>query len=258
MCSPLGVKGQAASWSCAMSLESCPEWEPLSQIAAHYRTACRSSGSGGDSSQIPALEPHGRPLLGVWACENCCFEGSAKASRKGAGALLKGAACGPAGQPGHPIPHMGWAPLIPSVPKVPPLLPSMSAAPALGWYLSVHSYAAATTEEPAALRPTVVFWRRAVTAAVCRTSWRLPSFPPGGKSGPVGQECLGRGCAGWNAAETLALSSAAGANASPPGSTARPRRARVRAWREKPWLLLTLAVAEMAGSLACGSGVIGL
>ncbi|MCT4368165.1 MULTISPECIES: imidazole glycerol phosphate synthase subunit HisH [Synechococcaceae] len=126
----------------------------------------------------------GRPLLGICLGLQLLFEGSDEGKAEGLG-LLKGRVRALPASPGHPIPHMGWAPLIPSRPT--PLLPS-ECAPA--WVYFVHSYAAAP-EEPGCAAATVVFGEGAVTAAVWQDNLAACQFHPE-KSGPVGQRMLGR------------------------------------------------------------------
>lgn len=101
----------------------------------------------------------GRPLLGICLGLQLLFERSAEGRAEGLG-LLEGRVEALPRWPGHPIPHMGWAPLLPANPS--PLLP---AATPESWMYFVHSYAAMPTN-PACVTARVAWGQTAVTAAV--------------------------------------------------------------------------------------------
>ena len=75
----------------------------------------------------------GRPLLGICLGLQLLFESSEEGQAPGLG-LLAGRVRALPRRPGHPIPHMGWAPLLPGQPS--PLLPAEE-PPA--WVYFVHS-----------------------------------------------------------------------------------------------------------------------
>lgn len=78
----------------------------------------------------------GMPLLGICLGLQLLFEASDEGQAGGLG-LLKGRVRALPRLSGHPIPHMGWAPLLPAEPS--PLLPA--GLPPV-WVYFVHSYAA--------------------------------------------------------------------------------------------------------------------
>ncbi|MFO0016419.1 MAG: imidazole glycerol phosphate synthase subunit HisH [Synechococcaceae cyanobacterium] len=126
----------------------------------------------------------GRPLLGICLGLQLLFEASDEGQAAGLG-LLPGRVRALPRQPGHPIPHMGWAPLLPGEPS--PLLPA-GEPPA--WVYFVHSYAADPSD--AALVTAWVDWAGTpVTAAVWQGVIAACQFHPE-KSGPVGEAMLGR------------------------------------------------------------------
>jgi glutamine amidotransferase len=126
----------------------------------------------------------GGPLLGICLGLQLLFEGSDEGSRAGLG-ILAGRVKALPRRPGHPIPHMGWEPLLPAQPS--PLLPA--GAPE-AWMYFVHSYAA----EPADPRCTtaqVSFAGDPLTAAVWQGRVGACQFHPE-KSGPSGEAMLRR------------------------------------------------------------------
>ncbi|MEB3326068.1 MAG: imidazole glycerol phosphate synthase subunit HisH [Cyanobacteriota bacterium] len=118
----------------------------------------------------------GRPLLGICLGLQLLFEGSAEGQQEGLG-LLAGRVEALQRWPGHPIPHMGWAPLIPAAPS--PLLP---AATPESWVYFVHSYAAVPTD-PACVTAQVAWGEGAVTAAVWKGVIGACQFHPEKSSG---------------------------------------------------------------------------
>ncbi|MCT0247434.1 imidazole glycerol phosphate synthase subunit HisH [Synechococcus sp. CS-205] len=133
---------------------------------------------------LRAWSHKGRPLLGICLGLQLLFEGSEEGEAPGLG-LFRGTVRALPSSPGHPIPHMGWAPLIPTNPS--PLLPE-GHPPA--WVYFVHSYAAAP-DDSACSTADVLFADRAVTAAVWQDNLAACQFHPE-KSGPQGQRMLGR------------------------------------------------------------------
>jgi glutamine amidotransferase len=130
----------------------------------------------------------GRPLLGICLGLQLLFEASDEGQAAGLG-LLPGRVRALPRRPGHPIPHMGWAPLLPAEPS--PLLPA-GEPPA--WVYFVHSFAAHPSD--AALVTAWVDWAGTpVTAAVWQGVIAACQFHPE-KSGPVGEAMLGRWL-GW-------------------------------------------------------------
>jgi glutamine amidotransferase len=128
----------------------------------------------------------GRPLLGICLGLQLLFEASEEGQARGLG-LLGGTVRALPPFAGHPIPHMGWAPLIPATPS--PLLPEGTPVEE-EWVYFVHSYAA----EPAdpATNTAMVDWAgTAVTAAVWTDGIAACQFHPE-KSGPVGEGMLRR------------------------------------------------------------------
>ena len=126
----------------------------------------------------------GRPLLGICLGLQLLFEASDEGSRPGLG-LLPGVVRALPRRAGHPIPHMGWEPLIPASPS--PLLPEGSPE---SWMYFVHSYAA-EPGDPGLATARVDFAGEAVTAAVWRGAIGACQFHPE-KSGPHGEAMLRR------------------------------------------------------------------
>jgi glutamine amidotransferase len=139
------------------------------------------------SGLVPALKQWcqaDRPLLGICLGLQLLFEGSDEGQAAGLG-LLAGRVRALPRTPGHPVPHMGWAPLLPATPT--PLLP-LGAEPA--WVYFVHSYAA-EPREPSAIAARVRFGEMEVTAAVWQGSIAACQFHPE-KSSSDGQAMLRR------------------------------------------------------------------
>jgi glutamine amidotransferase len=139
------------------------------------------------SGLAPAIQQWcaaGRPLLGICLGLQLLFERSDEGTAEGL-AVLSGAVRALPRQPGQPIPHMGWEPLLPASPS--PLLPAD--APEC-WVYFVHSYAAEPSD-PGCVTARVVFGNTAVTAAVWQGAVGACQFHPE-KSGPHGQAILRR------------------------------------------------------------------
>ncbi len=126
----------------------------------------------------------GRPLLGICLGLQLLFEGSDEGQARGL-ALLAGRVRALPPSPGHPIPHMGWAPLLPARPS--PLL--LADAPE-NWVYFVHSYAA-DPADPEAITARVDWAGQPVTAAIWQGGIAACQFHPE-KSGPVGEAMLRR------------------------------------------------------------------
>jgi len=126
----------------------------------------------------------GRPLLGICLGLQLLFEGSEEGSRTGLG-LLAGRVRALPRVPHHPIPHMGWAPLLPGVAS-----PLLGAEQRDAWVYFVHSYAAAPEH-----RDSITAWvdwaGTPVTAAIWQDTIAACQFHPE-KSGPVGVAMLQR------------------------------------------------------------------
>lgn len=118
----------------------------------------------------------GRPLLGICLGLQLLFEGSSEGEAEGLG-LLAGQVEALPRWPGHPIPHMGWAPLVPGVPS--PLLPSDTPD---HWMYFVHSYAA-VPKDPACVTAHVVWGEGVATAAVWQGVIGACQFHPEKSSG---------------------------------------------------------------------------
>jgi len=126
----------------------------------------------------------GRPLLGICLGLQLLFEASDEGRTEGLG-LLAGRVRALPRSPGHPIPHMGWAPLLPAAPS--PLLPAGTPET---WVYFVHSFAA-DPRDPA-MNTALVDWAGTpVTAAVWHGGIAACQFHPE-KSGPDGAAMLGR------------------------------------------------------------------
>ncbi|MFN7227617.1 MAG: imidazole glycerol phosphate synthase subunit HisH [Synechococcaceae cyanobacterium] len=138
----------------------------------------------------------GRPLLGICLGLQLLFDASDEGSSTGIG-LLAGRVRALPRVPHHPIPHMGWAPLLPA--SASPLLPVDPAEQA--WVYFVHSYAAECSD-PAIVTAHVTYAGTPVTAAVWSGTVAACQFHPE-KSGPVGEAMLARWL-GWLAGRTTA------------------------------------------------------
>ena len=137
----------------------------------------------------------GQPLLGICLGLQLLFEASEEGQETGLG-LLAGRVRALPKMPHHPIPHMGWAPLLPATPS--PLLPVDHLE---DWVYFVHSYAA-DPRDPAIVTAWVDWGGVPVTAAVWHGAIAACQFHPE-KSGPVGEAMLHRWL-GWLAQrETL-------------------------------------------------------
>ena len=146
---------------------------------------------GGLAEAITAWCAAGRPLLGICLGLQPLFEASDEGDAAGLGLLQVRVRALPR-QPGHPIPHMGWEPLVPANPS--PLLPAGSPE---SWVYFVHSYAAEPSD-PACNTALVRFADTAVSAAVWQGAIGACQFHPE-KSGPHGEAILRRWLA-WLAA----------------------------------------------------------
>jgi glutamine amidotransferase len=140
--------------------------------------------SAGLEKPLQASCAAGRPLLGICLGLQLLFEASDEGQAAGLG-LLPGRVRALPRHPGHPIPHMGWAPLLPAAPS--PLLPT-GEPPA--WVYFVHSYAA-DPRDPALITAWVDWAGTPVTAAVWQGVIAACQFHPE-KSGPVGEAMLRR------------------------------------------------------------------
>ncbi|MFO8239301.1 MAG: imidazole glycerol phosphate synthase subunit HisH [Prochlorococcaceae cyanobacterium] len=125
-----------------------------------------------------------RPLLGICLGLQLLFEASDEGQSRGL-ALLPGRVRALPRRPGHPIPHMGWEPLIPLNPS--PLLP-VDAPEA--WVYFVHSFAA-EPGDPTISTAGVDVAGDTVTAAVWQGAIGACQFHPE-KSGRAGAAILQR------------------------------------------------------------------
>jgi glutamine amidotransferase len=126
----------------------------------------------------------GRPLLGICLGLQLLFEASDEGHSEGLG-LLGGRVRALPRRAGHPIPHMGWAPLIPASPS--PLLPAGTPE---AWVYFVHSYAAEPIDPDASTA--LVDWAGTpVTAAVWQGTIAACQFHPE-KSAEAGTAMLRR------------------------------------------------------------------
>jgi imidazole glycerol-phosphate synthase subunit HisH len=130
----------------------------------------------------------GGRLLGICLGLQLLFQSSEEGQREGL-SLLAGRVRALPRTPDHPIPHMGWGPLLPGAPS--PLLP-LDHPPA--WVYFVHSFAADPTDS-ACVTAQVAYGDARVTAAVWQQNVAACQFHPE-KSGPVGQQMLRRWL-GW-------------------------------------------------------------
>ena len=137
---------------------------------------------GGLAEAITAWCAAGRPLLGICLGLQLLFEASDEGEAAGLGLLRVRAL---PRRPGHPIPHMGWEPLVPVNPS-----PLLQAGNPESWVYFVHSYAAEPSD-PACNTALVRFADTAVTAAVWQGAIGACQFHPE-KSGPHGEAILRR------------------------------------------------------------------
>jgi len=125
-----------------------------------------------------------RPLLGICLGLQLLFEGSDEGQRPGLG-LLPGHVAALPRQIGHPIPHMGWEPLLPATPS--PLLPADAPE---AWMYFVHSFAAVPSQSTCTTAA-VRFGDHTITAAVWQGRIGACQFHPE-KSGLSGEAMLRR------------------------------------------------------------------
>jgi glutamine amidotransferase len=168
--------------SSAAEMESCTALV-LPGVGA-FDPAMQRLREGGLADAITSWCSAGRPLLGICLGLQLLFEASDEGAAAGLG-LLKGRVRALPRSLGHPIPHMGWEPLIPASPS--PLLPAGSPDT---WVYFVHSYAAEPSD-PACNTALVRFADTAVTAAVWQGSIGACQFHPE-KSGAHGEAILRR------------------------------------------------------------------
>ena len=140
--------------------------------------------SSGLDQGVTAFCAAGRPLLGICLGLQLLFEASDEGVETGLG-LLQGRVRALQKAPHHPIPHMGWAPLLPGTAS--PLLPEDHRD---DWVYFVHSYAA-DPRDPAIVTAWVDWAGTPVTAAVWQGTIAACQFHPE-KSGPVGEALLQR------------------------------------------------------------------
>jgi glutamine amidotransferase len=126
----------------------------------------------------------GRPLLGICLGLQLLFEASEEGQTEGLGVLAGRVTTLPR-VAGHPLPHMGWAPLIPATAS-----PLLDAHTPEAWVYFVHSFAAEPSEA-AATTAQVDYAGTLVTAAVWHGTIAACQFHPE-KSGPVGEAMLSR------------------------------------------------------------------
>lgn len=142
----------------------------------------------------------GRPLLGICLGLQLLFEASDEGQVPGLG-LIEGRVTALPTRPGHPVPHMGWAPLLAGEPSplwsaaAPDRATSAGAmedapAGADAWMYFVHSYAA-VPQDPRCVTAQVAFAGTPLTAAVWQGAIAACQFHPE-KSGLAGQHLLQR------------------------------------------------------------------
>jgi len=164
------------------SLEGCDALV-LPGVGAFDPAMERLRSSGLDQALIQWCA-EGRPLLGICLGLQLLFDSSEEGSSSGLG-LLPGEVKALPRRMGHPIPHMGWEPLIPASPS--PLIPADSPE---SWVYFVHSFAAFPTD-PATTTARVNFAGEEVAAAVWQGAIGACQFHPE-KSGPHGEAILQR------------------------------------------------------------------
>ena len=176
----LGAEVRIVTASDAM--EDC-EALVLPGVGAFDPAMQRLRSSGLDQGVIASCAA-GRPLLGICLGLQLLFETSDEGIEAGLG-VLPGRVRALPRRPQHPIPHMGWAPLLGG--SASPLLPADHRD---DWVYFVHSYAA--EPDDAAIVTAWVDWAGTpVTAAVWQGSIAACQFHPE-KSGPVGEAMLQR------------------------------------------------------------------
>jgi glutamine amidotransferase len=168
------------------AMEGC-EALVLPGVGAFDPAMQRLRSSGLDQGVLASCAS-GRPLLGICLGLQLLFEASDEGLERGLG-LLAGRVRALPKVPHHPIPHMGWAPLLPATPS--PLLPADHRD---DWVYFVHSYAA-DPQDPAIVTAWVDWGDVPVTAAVWQGTIAACQFHPE-KSGPVGEAMLQRWL-GW-------------------------------------------------------------
>ena len=125
----------------------------------------------------------GRPLLGICLGLQLLFDRSEEGQLPGLG-LVPGTVQALQPQPGYPVPHMGWAPLIEA--GASQLFPANT--PTGRWVYFVHSYAA-VPRDPSMIAARVTYARDAITAVIQHGAVVATQFHPE-KSGPCGQRML--------------------------------------------------------------------
>lgn len=168
--------------SAAAAMEGCDALV-LPGVGAFDPAMARLGESGLDGAILASCFA-GRPLLGICLGLQLLFDASDEGQARGLG-LLGGRVRALPTRPGHPIPHMGWAPLLPANPS--PLLPADEPE---SWVYFVHSYAA-DPSDPACSTALVDWGGTPVTAAVWQGAIAACQFHPE-KSGPVGEAMLRR------------------------------------------------------------------
>jgi glutamine amidotransferase len=166
----------------AAAMEGCDALV-LPGVGAFDPAMARLGESGLDGAILASCSA-GRPLLGICLGLQLLFDASDEGQARGLG-LLGGRVRALPTRPGHPIPHMGWAPLLPANPS--PLLPADEPE---SWVYFVHSYAA-DPSDPACNTALVDWAGTPVTAAVWQGAIAACQFHPE-KSGPVGEAMLRR------------------------------------------------------------------